>query len=738
MPSIVRKCCSASTSVGAISAPCRPASTARRSVDERDDRLARADVALEQTLHRHRRREVGVDLADRPFLRVGERERKHVPVAAAAARRRRQRVRRRAARARQPGGPARAGARAARRTRGAVARPRPRRASADDGARRARRREAAAVRRRRAARAAASPSARASSSAAPTSEPQLLLGQRLARRVDGRVVGRLGRLAEVVALDLEAVAVRLPAQPYLRADSELCLEPRLVEPRRPDLARVVGDPGSEDPEPAAAASGAGASHDSLDHGLLLAEEVANRPLVDRALVPPWPMPEEIADRAEAEMGEPAANSRADLGSVSTPAARASGRGALRVRGQRDGESAPAKPTGSRVVVRHAGHRTEYRTGTGAGPGLRRRTSRTTPGRGSVECDRVVLEPEEADRARAGMRPDDSAEALNQLDLGLRPQLVREGREVLDPLRRVGVGDRDTKPRLVLRRLGEHPSELLQRLLATPYTPDRSDDAVGDREDRLHAEERPGERLSLADASSFLQVLQRPDREHDPVLPLEAVDQLLELGIGRAGGEPPLDRERQHPDCERRGLRVDQPHPVRTGDPGGLHGRLVRARQLLREVKGVDPVVPGEILVRPQELPRGRLRGRGKLRRRLQSLVEVVARDAHMIEDVLVAEEDVQWHDAHVREAPAGIHLGVVGGRVQDDRRVLRGQVHGSHCGVLRPHEGAARLAPTRRMRAFGSDSLVRACTRLTVSRRGSPASSHPSRPPLPRPRVITR
>ena len=32
MPSIVRKCCSASTSVGAISAPCRPASTARRSV----------------------------------------------------------------------------------------------------------------------------------------------------------------------------------------------------------------------------------------------------------------------------------------------------------------------------------------------------------------------------------------------------------------------------------------------------------------------------------------------------------------------------------------------------------------------------------------------------------------------------------------------------------------------------------------------------------------------------------
>ena len=41
---------------------------------------------------------------------------------------------------------------------------------------------------------------------------QLLLGERLAGRVDGRVVGGLGGLAEVVALDLEAVAIGLPAQ----------------------------------------------------------------------------------------------------------------------------------------------------------------------------------------------------------------------------------------------------------------------------------------------------------------------------------------------------------------------------------------------------------------------------------------------------------------------------------------------------------------------------------------------
>ena len=46
-----------------------------------DDRLARADVALQQPLHRRRLREITVDLGDRAILRVGEREREHLPVA---------------------------------------------------------------------------------------------------------------------------------------------------------------------------------------------------------------------------------------------------------------------------------------------------------------------------------------------------------------------------------------------------------------------------------------------------------------------------------------------------------------------------------------------------------------------------------------------------------------------------------------------------------------------------------
>ncbi len=42
---------------------------------ERDDRLAGADVALQQPLHRRGAREVGVDLGDRALLVLGERER---------------------------------------------------------------------------------------------------------------------------------------------------------------------------------------------------------------------------------------------------------------------------------------------------------------------------------------------------------------------------------------------------------------------------------------------------------------------------------------------------------------------------------------------------------------------------------------------------------------------------------------------------------------------------------------
>ena len=79
--STVRKCCSASVSVGAISAPWKPLLDRAQQRVERDHRLARADVALEQPLHRHRAGEVAVDLGDRPLLVRGQLERQRLAVA---------------------------------------------------------------------------------------------------------------------------------------------------------------------------------------------------------------------------------------------------------------------------------------------------------------------------------------------------------------------------------------------------------------------------------------------------------------------------------------------------------------------------------------------------------------------------------------------------------------------------------------------------------------------------------
>ena len=277
---------------------------------ERDDGLAGADVALEQPLHRRRPRQVAVDLGNRLLLRVGERERQHlaVPVEELAGRRKRLRdeplALRRPAREREledeelvEGEPPPALLRLLRRARVVHRDERvgPERQPLGDGERRGQRVAVGAdvLERRRDERA------------------ELLLGQRLAGGVDRRVVGRLGRLAEVVALDLEAVAVGLAAQPDLRAGRQLRLEPGLVEPRRLDLAGVVGDAGAEDLEPAAAAPRRGGEHDALDHGLVGAEEIADRPLVDRALVPARAVVEQVADRAEPELREAVPHRRPD-------------------------------------------------------------------------------------------------------------------------------------------------------------------------------------------------------------------------------------------------------------------------------------------------------------------------------------------------------------------------------------------------------------------------------------------
>jgi hypothetical protein len=138
----------------------------------------------------------------------------------------------------QPSARAPDGARAARRRRGASDRPRPPATIAGGARPRARRHVvgAAPVRAarrgdRRRGRARARAPGRAGRAAASARHPP--------SRDRRREVARLGLAVEVVRGDREAVPVRPASNSHGRTRNELRLEPRLVEPRRLDLPRLV-------------------------------------------------------------------------------------------------------------------------------------------------------------------------------------------------------------------------------------------------------------------------------------------------------------------------------------------------------------------------------------------------------------------------------------------------------------------------------------------------------------------
>ena len=141
---------------------------------------------------------------------------------------------------------------------------------------------------------------------------ELLLAQLLARRVDGREVGGVVRLAEVVRVDREAEAVLASAEAHVRAGDQLLLEPGLVEPGCADLAGLVGDVRRQDVEPAATPTRRPA-HDHLDHRLLVAEQIDDPSLRDRLLVPARPVREEVSDREQTELRQTPLRRRADPG-----------------------------------------------------------------------------------------------------------------------------------------------------------------------------------------------------------------------------------------------------------------------------------------------------------------------------------------------------------------------------------------------------------------------------------------
>jgi hypothetical protein len=134
--------------------------------------------------------------------------------------------------------------------------------------------------------------------------PEGLLRHVLGRRVHGREVAGVGVAVEVVRGHGKAVAVCASADAQRPARHELRLEPGLVEPRGLDLPRLVRHPRGQDLQPASAPARRGAD-DHLDDRLLVSEEVTDPLRWCRLLVPPRPLPEDVVDHGEPELGEPA-------------------------------------------------------------------------------------------------------------------------------------------------------------------------------------------------------------------------------------------------------------------------------------------------------------------------------------------------------------------------------------------------------------------------------------------------
>src|SRR3954452_22667366 len=90
------------------------------------------------------------------------------------------------------------------------------------------------------------------------------------------------------------------------------------------------------------------------------------------------------------------------------------------------------------------------------------------------------------------------------------------------------------------------------------------------------------------------------------------------------------------------------------------------------MEGEDPLVGAELPVAGEEVAGRRLGRRGKDPRLTQAPVELGRVDVDAVAQAFVAEADIERHNAPVRQAVG--RVGKVGGRVEDDRRFLDGEV----------------------------------------------------------------
>ena len=124
-------------------------------------------------------------------------------------------------------------------------------------------------------------------------------------------------------------------------------------------------------------------------------------------------------------------------------------------------------------------------------------------------------------------------------------------------------------------------------------------AVPDREDRLHVHQLSGERLRAPDAAAAREELERVDREEQAVLAQVALDERVDLLVGRAALEPALDRGREHRGRDRRALGVDRPHPAVAELRSGGARALERAGEIRRDVDREDALVASRAPRRPR-------------------------------------------------------------------------------------------------------------------------------------------
>ena len=269
---------------------------------QRHHRLARADVALEQALHRPLAAEVGIELRDRALLVAREPERQRRPVA----------LDQRAGSAQRP--------------RTQLFTPPAASEQADLEREQLVERQPAAAELGlfRRARTVQGPQ-RVRDQREPPSRlhvrrdrigpvtgmrqhgrdhlAKLLDRDLLARRVHGREVRSLGHAVEVVRLDRELAAPELAAQADVGSRLQLLRQPRLVEPDGRDLTAPVAHPRLHEREPSARPLHRRAAHRARDRHLLAREQAGDRPVRHGHLVPARPVSQGVVHGPQPEARE---------------------------------------------------------------------------------------------------------------------------------------------------------------------------------------------------------------------------------------------------------------------------------------------------------------------------------------------------------------------------------------------------------------------------------------------------